>query len=72
MQLLVTVEQGPAWIVGDEVECEFLKAAQHHHVLDHARGGFAAYASQLEAMPVQVQRVNVVAGVSELEPGCPS
>ena len=68
VQLLVTVKERRPWIVGNEVKLEFLKPAQHHHVLDHARGRLATDARQLEAVPVQMQRVNVVAGIAEFQP----
>src|SRR5512143_427368 len=68
VQLLVTVEEGHTWIVGDEIEFHFLKAAHRHHVLDDARGRLSANAYQFEAVPVQMQRMDVVARVAELKP----
>ena len=68
VQLLVTVKEGTTRIVGDEVELERLKAAEHHHVLDHAGGGLAADTNKFKAMPMQVKRVDIVARVTELEP----
>ena len=52
MQLLVTMEKCHPRIVGDEVELELLKSAQHHHVFDHPGGRLAADARQLETMTV--------------------
>jgi hypothetical protein len=68
VQLLVTVEERQPRIVGDEVKFQFLESAQHHHVLDHPRGRFTGDARQFEAVPVQVQRVDVVARVAEFQP----
>jgi len=48
-----------------EVHLDFLEAAQHHHVLDDARGRLAADTHELEAVPVQVERMHTVAGVAE-------
>ena len=67
----MTVEQRRSGIVGDEIEFDFLKAAQHHDILDHAGGRLAADPRQLEAVPMQVQRMDVVAGVAEFQPIAP-
>ena len=55
-------------IVGDEIEFDFLETAEHHHVLDHAGGRLAADAHKFETVAVQMQRMDVVAGVAELQP----
>ena len=68
VQLLMTVEERQTRIVGNKVKFEFLESAQHHHVLDHARGRLAADAGQFEAVPVQMQRVNVITGIAEFQP----
>src|SRR3974390_1267519 len=68
VQLLVAMEERLARIVGDEIEFNFLKAAQHHHVLDDASGWLAAEPDQFETVPVQVQRMNVITGIAEFEP----
>jgi hypothetical protein len=34
VQLLVTVEQRQAWMIGDEIDLDLLEATHHHHVLD--------------------------------------
>ena len=67
VQLLVAVKECQSRIVGDEVEFEFLKSAQHDHVLDHASGRFACDARQFETVPMQMQRVNVVTGVADFD-----
>jgi hypothetical protein len=68
MQLLVTMEQRQSRMVGDEIEFDFLETAEHHDVFDDAGRVFAADAHELETVPVQMQRMNVVAGVPEFEP----
>jgi hypothetical protein len=42
--------------------------AKHQHVLVDAGGRLAADTGQLEAVPMQVQRVDIVARVAKLEP----
>ena len=59
----MTVKERVAGIVGDDVELQLLESTQHHDVLDDAGGRFARYAPQFEAVPVQVQRMDVVARV---------
>jgi hypothetical protein len=54
VQLLVAVEEGWSRIVGNEIELDFLKAAEHHHFFDDARSRLAADTRQLEAVPMQV------------------
>src|ERR1039458_258906 len=54
VQLLVAVEERQSGIIGDEIELEFLKAAQHHHVLDHTGGRLTGDARQFETMTVQM------------------
>jgi hypothetical protein len=63
MQLLVAVEERRTRIIRDEIEFDFLESTQHDDVLEHSRGGPAADARQFKAMPVQVKRVDVVAGL---------
>ena len=50
-------------MVGDEIEFHFLETAEHHDVFDDAGRRFAADAHELETVPVQMQGMNVVAGV---------
>ena len=67
VQLLVTVEKRQPWIVGDKIERRFLESAEHENVLDHPGGGLPADLRQLEAVPMKMQRMDVIAGVAELE-----
>jgi hypothetical protein len=57
------MEEGKPGIVGHEVDLWLLIAAYHDHILYYSRCRSASEASQLEAVPVQMNRVNVVAGV---------
>lgn len=68
VQLLMTMKECPPRVVRDKIKLRFLKSAQHHHILDHARGRLASDTRQLEAVAVQVQRVNIIARVAELLP----
>jgi hypothetical protein len=65
VQLLVTAKECQPRIVGDEIEGEFLEAAQHHDILDHTTRRLAADMSQLKTVPMQMERMNVIARVSE-------
>jgi hypothetical protein len=60
--------KGQARIIGNEVALELLEAAKHDDVFHHTGGWPAADPRQLEAVPVQVQRVDFVAGVAKLQP----
>ena len=59
---------GVAGIVGHEIHLDFLEAAQHHDVLDDARRLPATDAHELEAVAVEMQRVDIVARIAKLEP----
>src|SRR5882724_2250087 len=67
MQLLMTVKQGQARIVGDKVHFRFLIAAKHHDVFENSRGGLSRQTRQLEAVPVQMDRMDVIAGIAHTE-----
>ena len=68
VQLLVTVKQRQPRIVGDEIKSQLLEPAEHHDVFDHAGRGLAANVRQFKTVAVQVQGMNVVAGVAEFQP----
>jgi hypothetical protein len=67
VKLLVAVKQSQARIVGDEIDFRLLIASQHHHVFENSRGGLSAQARQFEAVPVQMDRVNVITSVSQAQ-----
>src|SRR5262245_63241733 len=67
VQLLMAVEQGGPGVVGHKVELELLEAGQHHHVLDYARARLAADADQFEAVAMEMERMNVVAGIAKFQ-----
>src|ERR1700674_498456 len=64
VNLLMAVKQGQARIVGDEIDFRFLIASQHYNVFENSRSGLSAQARQFEAVPVQMDWVNVVAGIA--------
>ena len=68
MQLLMTMEQSRARIVGEEVNFCFLVAAQHQYVLQHTSGWLAGQLRQLKTVPVQMDGMNIVAGVAHPQP----
>lgn len=67
VQLLVAVEEGCARIVGDEVDFDFLVAADHDDVFHQAGGGQSGVARDFKSVPVQVDGVDVVAGVAQAQ-----
>src|SRR5262249_33621539 len=68
VQLLMAVEQRQSRMIGDEIEFDFLKAADHDHILNDAGCRLAAHAHKLETVAVQMQRMDVVAGIAEFKP----
>src|ERR1035441_7844065 len=67
VQLLVTVEQGQPWIVGDEIDRDLLITSDHHYIFHYCRSGCSRDVGQLEAVPVEVNWVNVIAGIAHLD-----
>ena len=67
VQLLVAVEEGEAGVVGDEVDLDLLVAADHHNVLHDAGGRLAGDRCELEAVAMQVNGVDIVAGVAHAQ-----
>src|SRR5262245_616854 len=63
----MAVEQGGPGGVGHKVELELLAAGQHHHVLSYARARLAADADQFEAVAMEMERMNVVAGIAKFQ-----
>ena len=68
VQLLVAVEQRVARVIGCEIEGHLLITAKHDDILDHAGCRLAVDLGQLEAVAVKMERVNVIARVTEFEP----
>ena len=54
MQLLVTMEESEAGIVGNEIDLALLIAAQHDHVFDDAGGFFSREISKLKAVTMKM------------------
>ena len=55
-------------IVGDEIERDLLKSAEHHDILHYPGGWLSAHVRQLETVAVQVQGMDIIARVAKLEP----
>jgi hypothetical protein len=68
VQLLMTVEQGSAGIVGDKVDLHFLISAKHDDILDNPGRRLSGDAREFEAMTMQMHGVNVVAGIAHAQP----
>ena len=64
VQLLVTVEESKTGMIGNEVNLQLLIAAQHDHVLHDARGFRSCEISELKAVAMKMNRMNVVTGVA--------
>ena len=67
VQLLMAMEQRQSRMIGNEIKFHFLKAADHDHILNDAGCRLASYAHELEAVAVQMQGMDVVAGVTEFK-----
>src|SRR5262249_44341086 len=64
----MAVKQSHAWIVSHEVYFHLLIASQHHYILEHTCRGLSSYAHKLKAVPVQMDRMNIVAGIAHAKP----
>jgi len=67
VQLLRAVEERHPGFAGDEVHFCLLIAAQHHNVLHDACGRLPRDARQLERVAMQVDGMNIVAGISHAQ-----
>src|ERR1700693_1283339 len=72
VQLLMAVKQGPAGVVGNEVDLDFLIPAEHRDILHDAGGDFPRDPDQLAAVAMQVDGVNVVAGIAHPQAVAPA
>jgi hypothetical protein len=63
VKLLVAVEQCETRIISGEVDLHLLISADHRHIFLGARGLLASDCSEFERMPMQVNRVDVVARI---------
>src|SRR5262249_44442616 len=63
VQLLMAMEQRQSRMIGNEIKFDFLKAADHDHILNDAGCRLAAHAHKLETVAVEMQRMGVVAGI---------
>src|ERR1700733_3027112 len=68
MELLVAMKQRHAGIVGDKIHFRLLIAAQHHYIFHYAGRRFSRQLHKLETVPVQMDGMDVVAGVAHLDP----
>jgi len=67
VQLLVTVEESKTGMIGNEVNLHLLIAAQHYHIFHDARGFRSCEISELEAVAMEMNRMNVVTDVAHLK-----
>jgi len=67
VELLMAVEEGEAGIVGDECNFGLLVAVEHKNIFEDTGGGFAGDADEFEAVAMQMDGMNVVAGIAESE-----
>ena len=59
MQLLMTMEQGPAGVVGHKVDFYFLVSTHHDDIIHDAGRLLFGDADQFKAMAMQMHRVDV-------------
>jgi hypothetical protein len=64
VQLLMTVKQGQAGLVGGEVDVDRLITADHGNVFAHSGGGSPGDVRDFERVAVQVDGVDVVCAVA--------
>jgi hypothetical protein len=64
VELLVTMEQREAGIVGDKVDFDFLVASHHDHILHHAGTRFPGKLGEFETVPVKMDGMYIVAGIA--------
>ena len=64
VQLLVTVEESKTGMIGNEVNLQLLVAPQHDDILHDARGFRSCEISELKAVAMEMNRMNVVTGVA--------
>jgi len=57
------MEEGKPGIVGDELDFSLLVATEHKNVLPDARSGSSCDVGQFKAMAMQMDGMNIVAGV---------
>lgn len=67
MQLLVAVKKRWTWIVRREIHFDLLPGGYDDYILPDARRWFAGECRQFERVPVQVDRVRLIALVIEAE-----
>lgn len=63
----MAVKESAAGIVGGEIDGEFLIAADHDDIFDHARGGLARDGGEFKTVAVEMDGVDIVAGVAHAE-----
>ena len=65
VQLLMAVEEGATGIIGDKIDLSFLVAPEHHDILENAGSRFSREARHLEAVAMQMNRVNIIARIPQ-------
>ena len=63
----MAVEQSEPWVVGYKIDINSAEAFNEHGVFENSGRFFSMYFRDLEIMPVQVERMHVVALVDESE-----
>jgi len=64
VQLLVAMKKGQPRIVGNEIDFCFLITSQHEHIFECSGRGLSRDPGELETVPVKMNWVNVIAGVT--------
>lgn len=63
----MTMKEGHARIVGDEVDFHVLIATEHDNVFENSGAGFAENPGEFEAVPVKMDGMNIVAGIAHVQ-----
>jgi hypothetical protein len=67
VQLLVTVKQRKSGMIRHEVYRDLLVTSEHDHVFHHAGRWNAGNVGQLEAVPVQMNRMEVITLIAHVD-----
>src|SRR6185437_5242626 len=72
MLLHMAMEEAAAGLIGRKVDCHRLKAAEHRHVFDDATRRMPGNGGELEAVAMQMDRMNIVGGVRHTQAIAPA
>src|SRR5580704_13589276 len=72
IQFLHVIEQSQPRVVGGKIQFHFLIAAEHHYVFHYACRGHTSDSREFKAVPVQMDRMDIVAGIAHANTVAPA